>query len=241
MTMDFKKYFEDLSTSLGAPTVTYHGPATREPTRPDDSQVIDDLNTGLHRPTLSPGTQAKSPVTPLSGFFNALRLIDPWLHGRRGPGYFGGTIDYMPPEVVKGDRNFDADSLTDLYNTLSRTRPDAAALLKPLLPAFTAFHQAAVKLYNTARAGGLIEESTELAYRLDAKRATDLTRGVERLKQAVAVVRTQDLGPVNALAKQAVAAFDRFHQQFQQVFPRVQQHLQQAHTQVAGQAWDQTG
>lgn len=184
----------------------------------------------------------QSPVAPkLNALHNALKLLDPFIGKRGNGGYMLGTIDYMAPEQGKQSSQTDHDNVTHFYLSIRQHHPQAANLMKPIVPLFKQFIQTVMGAMEGANRGGVQEAmNAEMVFRLDKKLCADITKGADQVNNAISQFTAQEIQQIGPKMQQAVQLFQKFYAAFKNVIPQIQQYIDHAYSQVQHQAWDYT-
>lgn len=204
-------------------------------------------NVSLQHPLTSTHTQDYSPnlaqqnyKSPVAGklysLVQAMHDIDPFFSKRRNAN-ISGSIDFMSPEMAKGNSQHDDDNLTHLYTHLRRNHPEASQQMRPVVPLFKQFHSSILSAVGNAWENNHFE-NIEMVHRLDLKSARQLNQAVDNIHRNISDFTSDDMRHLGTGFAQAFQSFNKFYSTFKNVIPQVERHLADAHDKVKHMAWD---
>lgn len=174
----------------------------------------------------------------LKDLVKAMSYLDPFFNKRRGAN-ISGSIDYMPPEIARGNSKHEDDNLTHFYISVNKNHPQIANYMRPMMGLFKNFHNSILTAIDQALQKNHFE-NVEMAHRLDVRSAQEIKKAVENVRLSLSKFTAQELQQLGNQFAQAVRQFQQFYSEFNKNFPHVERHLEDAHAKVKHLAWDQS-
>jgi hypothetical protein len=176
----------------------------------------------------SASQQQKHALSPL---VNAMKKLDPFI---RAPGIvsFSGTPDFASPEQARGQGK-ERDNVTHLYVSFARTRPQLAAMLKPVVTAYKQFENDFLELCGELSVPLEWRENQYLASKIDRILISDIGKGIQAFSTTIQQIPIQAVQP----AQQKWQKMQQSFQNFAASFNAIQQKLLQQVPQVPSPGW----